>query len=65
MATAKHVVGLLCGLIFFEKIEALLTWLYSVLIPPLFGCMHYCFLSTIFGLHIQLANVGNRTEQLN
>lgn len=63
IATAKHIAGLLSGLNLFEKIEILLAWLNSVLIPPLFGCMHYCFLSTIFVLCTQLANAGNRNEQ--
>lgn len=63
IATAKHIAGLRSGLNLFEKIEILLAWLNSVLIPPLFGCMHYCFLSTIFVLCTQLANAGNRNEQ--
>lgn len=30
---------------------------------PLFGFMHYCFLSTIFVLCTQLANAGNRSKR--
>lgn len=62
ITTAKHIVGLLSGLDLFEKTEALLVCLYSVLIPPLFGCVHCCFLSTVSVWWTQLANAGNRNE---